>query len=82
MKYLLIVASALMFATPAIAHKRHSHRYHSYWAIPSHMHHHCHKRSGICHFHTHNHGGKGNGHHGERFMHGHYPWIKFEYHHH
>ena len=65
--YFLAVVGALMFASPAMAHKVHKHHNHSW--LQSHKHYHCHSKKGYCHSHKHTHGGKGLGHHGRTFMH-------------
>ena len=66
-KYFLAAAGALLFASPAMAHK--IHRPHSHIKMPSHTHYHCHAKKGYCHFHRHIHGGVEYGHHGRRYMH-------------
>mgnify|MGYP001238225480 CR=1 FL=1 len=79
-KIILAAAGALMFASPAMAHKIHRPHYthnHHNW-MPTHRHHHCHKNKGYCHYHKHSHGGKGFGHHGTRFMHS-SSFFNFEY---
>tara|TARA_Y100000361_G_scaffold73039_1_gene64705 strand:- start:543 stop:839 length:297 start_codon:yes stop_codon:yes gene_type:complete len=75
MKYLLAAASALLVASPALAHgpalgKRH---HHVKPDTGTHNHYHCHKRKEICHWHHHSHWGKDAGHHGKWFMHHNYP---------
>ena len=86
MKYLLAAASALMVASPALAHgpataKRHYHSlgHHGHHA-GTHRHFHCHKKREVCHWHKHGHWGKDAGHHGKRFMHPVY-WRDKYYHH-
>ncbi len=74
MKYLLAAASALLVASPALAHgpalgKRHQHRPNT----GIHRHYHCHKRKNVCHWHKHSHWGKDAGHHGKWFLHHSYP---------
>tara|TARA_R100000030_G_scaffold96365_1_gene84417 strand:+ start:699 stop:1007 length:309 start_codon:yes stop_codon:yes gene_type:complete len=86
MKYLLAAASALLVASPALAHgpataKRHYHSlgHHGHHA-GTHKHFHCHKKKDVCHWHKHGHWGKDAGHHGKRFMHPVY-WRDKYYHH-
>jgi len=86
MKYLLAAASALLVASPALAHgpataKRHYHSlgHHGHHA-GTHRHFHCHKKREVCHWHKHGHWGKDAGHHGKRFMHPVY-WRDKYYHH-
>ena len=86
MKYLLAAASALLVASPALAHgpataKRHYHSLgnHGHHA-GTHRHFHCHKKREVCHWHKHGHWGKDAGHHGKRFMHPVY-WRDKYYHH-
>ena len=71
MKYLLAAASALLVASPALAHgpattKRHYHSlgHHGHHA-GTHRHLHCHKKREVCHWHKHGHWGKDAGHHGK-----------------
>ena len=76
MKYLLAAASALLVASPALAHgpalgKRHHHHHRPYTGV--HKHYHCHDKKDICHWHKHSHWGKDAGHHGKWFMHRVYP---------
>jgi len=86
MKYLLAAASALLVASPALAHgpataKRHYHSlgHHGHHA-GTHKHFHCHKKKDVCHWHKHGHWGKDAGHHGKWFMHPVY-WRDKYYHH-
>jgi hypothetical protein len=83
MKYLLAAASALLVASPALAHgpataKRHYHSLGHH--VGTHRHYHCHKKKGVCHWHKHGHWGKDAGHHGRKFMHPVY-WRDKYYHH-
>jgi len=72
MKYLLAAASALLVASPALAHGPRI-RGHGYKHTGIHRHYHCHKKKDICHWHKHSHWGKDAGHHGKWFMHHTYP---------
>ena len=90
-KLILLIVGSLIFATPAMAHRRYPnhpnygkpHHHHKPVYIPKHNHCHYH-RDGLWHCHRHTHGGPGYGHHGEKYLHGYWetepkPFIEFHF---
>jgi len=75
-KLILLLAGSLVFAAPAMAHRRYPnhpnygrpHHHHPRY-IPKHKHCHYHNSNGLWHCHRHSHGGPGYGHHGEKYLH-------------
>ena len=91
-KLILLLAGSLVFATPAMAHRRYPnhpnygkpHRHEKPSYIPKHNHCHYHYRNDLWHCHRHTHGGPGYGHHGEKHLHGYWetqprPHIEFHF---